>query len=327
MKFIARHLLLCSFVALAAGCKDASPSISAPPSEPKPSLGSPQVADSLAQKAYRHTEKILSFGHRQPASPGLRKSKQYVSQQLKKHGWTTVEQSFTAQTPKGPLQYSNLIARYSPSAGHNPWARSCTGVLAAHIDSKILPNFLGADDAASAVGTLIALAEHLDKHHPQVAKEIELVFFDGEEAVGPGISFQKDGLFGSIYYSRAVQSSAAQQVAPYKKLPRFGIVLDMIGHQDLDIKIPSDTPKSLLRDYKAARTKLGFEKHFGFSSGVILDDHYPMNVIANIPTIDLIGDFNKNSWWHTSNDTLDIISKESLSMSIQMTLEILSNQL
>lgn len=316
------------FIALSlASCKEATITAPQPTHTNIVSLGSKSDADRIAASAYKHTEKILNFGHRQPESAGLAKTKNYITSQLKTSGWHCVEQSFTANTPKGPIKYSNLIARYAPKSGQNPWKRNVSAVIGSHIDSKILPNFLGADDAASCAATMLALAEHLHSNHKATAKKLELVFFDGEEAIGPNMSFNRDGLYGSIHYSRAVQANIAQGLHPYKKAPKFGIVLDMIGHENLDIKIPSDTPKSLVRSYDTARTKLGLKKHFGKSPSPILDDHYPMNEIARIPTIDLIGDFKKNTWWHTSGDSIDIISKSSLSMSIQMTLEILSNQL
>ena len=335
MNPVNRCLTLCIASLALSSCKDVTPPAQTPAAKISVDLGNKTDADRIAANAYQHTKQILSFGHRQPASAGLRKSKDYVITELKKHGWNTQEQSLTANTPLGNIKYSNLIARYAPTANNSPWRKSVSGVIGAHIDSKIQPNFLGADDAASCVATLLALAEHLHTKHPSVANQLELVFFDGEESVGINMeghrSFapnsKRDGLFGSYHYSRAVRSSTIDKLHPYRKTPQFGIVLDMIGHENLNIKIPSDTPKNLRRSYTSASKKLGLEKHFSYAQGPILDDHYYMNEIANIPTIDIIGDFSQNKWWHTSADNIDIISEESLSMSIQMTLEILSNQL
>lgn len=337
MNLAAHCLTLCIASLALVSCKDVAPPAQTATTKVNVELGTKTDADRIAASAYQHTKKILSFGHRQPSSTGLRKSKDYVIAELKKHGWNTQEQSFTANTPQGKIKYSNLIARYAPpTTSSSPWRKSVSGVIGAHIDSKIQPNFLGADDAASCVATLIALAEHLHQKHPSVASQIELVCFDGEESVGIAMSGHdnrfaqshiRDGLFGSHHYSRALRSSTVDKLHPYRKAPAFGIVLDMIGHKDLSIKIPSDTPKKLKHSYNVARKKLDLEDHFGHSPIPILDDHYYMNEIANIPTIDIIGDFNKSKWWHTPDDNLEIISEESLSMSIQMTLEILSNQL
>jgi hypothetical protein len=320
-------LLLCSFVlALVFTACDQSNNAQAAAPEQELTFGNHADAKQIADSAYKHTEKILSFGHRQPESIGLKRTKRYVSEQLKQNGWVCIEQSFKAKTPKGVIEFSNLIARYSPNGNKAAWSRSPKAVIGAHIDSKILPNFLGADDAASCVASNIALAEHFHKNHPELAQQIELVFFDGEEAVGQNMVYGKDGLYGSMHWARVVQKSSAQKTVPYKKKPEFGIVLDMIGHKNLDIKIPSDTPRSLRKSYDKARKKHQLEAHFAHSNGAFLDDHVPMNEIARVPTIDLIGDFSKNKWWHTSGDNFDLISKSSLEMSILVTLEILSDQ-
>lgn len=307
-------------------CKDVTPPAQENVAKSRVNLGDKADAERIAASAYQHTSTILDFGHRQPDSTGLRKTKDYVIAQLKSNGWTCVEQAFVADTPKGKVNYSNLIARYAPQPNSKPWRKSVTGVIGAHIDSKILPDFLGADDAASCVATLLSLASHLHSQHPEIAGQLELVFFDGEEALGDQMT-QRDGLYGSYYYSRAVRASALEKVHPYRNVPEFGVVLDMIGHKDLSIKIPADTPAKLRKSYTNARKKLKLEKHFGYSHGSFLDDHYPMNEVANIPTIDIIGDFSSNLWWHTSADNMQLISEESLSMSIQMALEIISNQL
>ncbi|MFC5049506.1 M28 family peptidase [Rubritalea spongiae] len=322
--------LFLGFLLLTAGltsCDKKGPSPASSSPQPALSLGDQSAAQSIASSAYKHTEKILSFGHRQPESVGLTRSKRYVIEQLKQAGWISIEQKFTAKTPKGPMTFSNIIARYSPDGNNTVWSRPPKAVIGAHIDSKILPNFLGADDAASCVATNIALAQYFQTKHPEVARELELVFFDGEEAVGENMVYGKDGLYGSMYYSRTVQKAVAQQSVPYKQKPKFGIVLDMIGHKNLDIKIPADTPRRLKKSYDQARKKLKLEKHFSHSNGSFLDDHVPMNEIARIPTIDLIGDFSSNKWWHTSGDNLDLISPKSLEMSIHLTLEILADQI
>lgn len=289
-------------------------------------LASRKDTTKAANSAFLHTEKLLSFGHRQPQSIGLSRSKRYVIDQLKQVGWVCIEQKFSANTPEGSMNFSNIIARYSPDGSNTAWSRSPKAVIGAHIDSKILPNFLGADDAASCVATNIALAQHFHNNHPNVAREIELVFFDGEEAVGKNMVYGKDGLYGSMYYSRTVQKAVAQSSVPYKQKPKFGIVLDMIGHKNLKIKIPADTPRTLKNSYDSARKKYQLEQHFSHANGSFLDDHVPMNEVARIPTIDLIGDFTSNKWWHTSSDNFDLISKKSLEMSILVTLEVLADQ-
>lgn len=300
------------------------------------SLLESELSWTFGNRAYQHTEKILSFGPRPAQSTALTSVRAYIRAELAKYGWTTLEQPFKKITPKGEMRFTNVIARYAPAGATKAWSTSPKGILSAHIDSKILKNFLGADDAASSAGAILEIAEYLHKFHPKAAQSIELTFFDGEEAVGDNIHYQlqrdrtlpvdQDGLYGSHYYAKNIARSAASRSVPYATLPKFGIVLDMIGHENLSIKIPVDTDKSLLESYKSARNTLGLQKNFDISPSPILDDHIPL-IMHGIPTIDLIGDFGANKWWHTTDDNLDIISKDSLSKSIRITLLIIEDQL
>ncbi|MDF1810641.1 MAG: M28 family peptidase, partial [Verrucomicrobiales bacterium] len=160
--------------------------------------------------------------------------------------------------------------------------------------------------------------------------QIELVFFDGEEAFGPNIT-TTDGLYGSKHY-------ASQMVlVPERKRPEWGILLDMVGDKNLNIRAAVQIPNASIQALKKAgeaghvvdieRVKnkvemmsrylleaandLEVRSKFGISSQFITDDHIPLNTGAGIPTIDLI-DFDYGNYWHTPADTLDKISAESL---------------
>lgn len=275
----------------------------------------------FGKNAYLHTKNILDIGERPIESEGHRKTQAYITTQLEKLGWQISRQSFKAQTPYGNRSFTNLIARRKGSSS------SPNIVLAAHYDSKIIKGFLGADDAASCVGALIEIAEHLPKHEKAIADQVELVFFDGEEAIGSNMAYMKDGLYGSIYYSKYLRNDLANTKKTYQHKPKFGILLDMIGHNDLSIKIPSDTPYELLLSYYSVIEKHRLQDRFSVAEGSILDDHYPMNVIAELPTIDIIGDFSSKPWWHTTNDNINNISENSLNVSIQVAIEIIKTQL
>jgi|GEM_PF-368495 len=275
----------------------------------------------FGRKAYFHTKKILDIGPRPIESEGHKKTQAYITTHLEKSGWIVSRQSLKAMTPYGERSFVNLIARRKDAA------KSPNIVLAAHYDSKLMDGFLGADDAASCVGALLEIAEHLPSHENAISQQMELVFFDGEEALTPSIEYLKTGLYGSIYYSKYMRNDAAGDKKTYSHIPKFGMVLDMIGHRNLSVKIPSDTPYPLLKSYLAVIEKHQLEDRFGVAKGSILDDHYPMNMIADLPTMDLIGDFSAKSWWHTNRDNLDNISENSLNVSIQVALEIIKHQL
>ena len=278
--------------------------------------------DAHGKSAYAHTEAILAIGPRTAGSEGLKKSHRYISGELAKHGWTTVTQTIERDTPVGKRTFINLIARYQ--ADHiktlDDAAKLPTkGILSAHLDSKEIPDipdFLGADDSASACALIIELAATLAEENPGLAKGLELVFFDGEEAFNKSMDLETgDGLYGSRAYA----------ITLYKRSPKptFGIVLDMVGHKNLNIAVPSDTPLELLSSMQRSAKTHGHEKIFGQASHVILDDHYYLNM-AGVPTIDIIGaDFSDTHWWHQDGDTMELISAKSLTISYHVTLTML----
>jgi glutaminyl-peptide cyclotransferase len=327
-------LLLCSlFFLIAVACKKESP---LPPkatgigtdssdldalNDIKKQVISPYKNWEFGSKAYLHTKNILEIGPRPIESEGHQKVQAYITNQLEAQGWKVSRQSFKAMTPYGERNFVNLIAR------HKDAIDSPNIVLAAHYESKILDDFLGADDAASCVGAILEIAEHLPQHESDIIKQMELVFFDGEEALAPSIEYLKDGLYGSIYYSNYMRNDVTSDKKTYLHMPKFGMVLDMVGHKNLSIKIPSDTPYSLLKSYFAVVEKHQLTDRFGVAKGPILDDHVPMNQIAHLPTIDIIGDFSSKTWWHTKNDNLNNISENSLNVSIQVALEIIKEEL
>ena len=278
----------------------------------------PASRSQLGQAAYAQTEAILALGPRPPGSAGLKAVRNLVTAQLHQAGWVTAVQTFEHDTPEGRVTFENLRARF-PAAARDPWTQPVSGLLCAHLDSKLFKDerFLGADDAASACAAIVEIARFLAAEKPHQAQSLELVFFDGEESFGPHIT-AADGLYGSRHY--------ANQWRPRPDKPRFGILLDMIGHDNLSIRLPTDTPPHLLDRVLAAAKAEGASSHFGMASGPIIDDHVPLNS-AGIPTVDLIGDFGQAAWWHRPTDRLNILSARSLDLSIRVTLRLLDESL
>lgn len=274
-------------------------------------LGKPAGSSKFGEDATALTRKILEHGPRPPGSEALEQVRALVMKELEAAGWSAQLQEFERDTVIGKVSFANVRARFNTGNG-NPWDRKVDGLLCAHIDSKLYKDkiFVGADDAASACAAIIVIAKHLAAHQPEQAANLELVFFDGEEAFAENIT-ALDGLYGSRHYANTWRTRDDK--------PAFGIVLDMIGHRDLSVRIPSDSPKHLadLMFSVAKKQKVG--SHFGTAPGSIIDDHVPLNLIG-IPTLDIIGDFSRSRWWHTAGDNIDLISPESLQISIRLTL-------
>lgn len=271
----------------------------------------------LGPAAYALTEDILAIGPRPPGSEGLDKARELLKKELEEAGWSVSFQEFERDTPIGRVRFSNLRARFEREG--DPWAKQVEGLLCAHLDSKYFKDreFLGADDAASACAAVVEIGKHLSANQPEQAEKLELVLFDGEEAFAENMTIM-DGLYGSRFYANSWRH--------LENKPEFGILLDMIGHENLAIRIPSDSPKELADLMFSVAKKNGVASHFGTAPGPMMDDHLPLNLVG-IPTLDIIGDFGNKSWWHTPGDNASIISEKSLGISIGVVLRMLDGRL
>jgi len=248
------------------------------------------------EKAFAHVQRLVDFGPRPSGSEAIEKSRHYIEDQLRHSGWRVTRQGFTDDTPRGKVQFVNLIAQFPGQGNAAPLFLLCS-----HYDTKTFDaiKFVGANDAGSSTGLLLELARVIGQH-PNLATKIELVFFDGEEAYDH--FSETDGLYGSRYFARQLQGSSLKQF-------RGGILFDMVGDRSLDVTLPADSPPEMARDIFAAAEALKLRGYFTYLDREMIDDHSPLNAIG-IPTIDVI-DFDY-PWWHTAGDTIDKISAQSL---------------
>lgn len=260
-----------------------------------------------------HAAQIVSFGDRAPGTEGYRRQIDYLSEALSKLKWSVSKQSFEANTPAGKKGFTNLRVRFGENAD---FSNAVSLAVSCHIDTKTgIPGFVGANDGASGAAVLLELARILTKT-PDMAKSIELVFFDGEESFEWNMS-PTDGLYGSSYYADTLAAS----------LPSYLINLDMVGRQNMKIRIPPDTHPLLYQLYNKTCEELKLPPgRWGVSSNDIWDDHKPF-VQKGIPCLNIIDDFNDGSWWHTSRDNLDILSAKSLQEAGAATLHIIKRLL
>ncbi len=194
-------------------------------------------------------------------------------------------------------------------------------VIGAHHDTKRLfsvPDFAGANDGASGVGALLAMAaaitEYAQKELPPCT--IRLVFFDGEEALYQYT--ETDGLIGSRSYVAGLRQSGDM------KHCRAMILLDMIGDKDLHIELAGNSTPALAGVVMSEAKAAGYASKFSLGKVDMLDDHYPF-LQAGIPAVDLI-DFSygpDNRYWHTGADTMDKISAESIKTTADVALSVI----
>jgi len=290
------------------------------------------------ENAFSHVEQLTALGPRPVGSDALEKSRVYIETTLKKFGWRVERQTFQTRTPDGPRKFTNLICRFGEDSDAKLFATPGKGLICSHYDTKQFQGFpfVGANDGGSSSGLLIELARVM-KNRPEMARDVELVFFDGEEAFGTNIT-KTDGLYGSKYYAKEMV------LVSERKRPRWGVLLDMIGDQSLKIRagvriprrnqgeVPGTRPPKHSVDLDVigssldrmsrwllnSAKELGYRDKIGISPDYITDDHIPLNVAAGIPVIDLI-DFDFD-YWHTPGDTIDKISPESLEITGKVTM-------
>ncbi|MGI9240949.1 MAG: M28 family peptidase [Verrucomicrobiales bacterium] len=271
------------------------------------------------ERAMRHVEAVVGFGPRPAGSEALETTRQYIESELASLGWAVSRQPFTKTTQlMGKVGFVNLRARLETPGTEIDWNKGGGMiVVASHYDTKWFEDieFVGANDAGSSTGALIELARVLGEQHPDIARRVELVFFDGEEAFGENIT-PTDGLYGSHYYARRLW-----RPLPAADKPSHGILLDMIGDKDLLLTPPPNSGAGLVELAIESAKHLGYGDYIEPGRTAIIDDHVPLNTEARFPSVDLI-DFTYPAW-HKKFDTLDRISAESLEITGEITIEML----
>jgi hypothetical protein len=259
---------------------------------PKPLFPAPPAREFLGEAAYEHVLKQVELGPRPTGSAAGRETGDYIIETLRAAGWEVEEQPFDYHG----LKARNIIAR----AGKGPVA-----VLGAHYDTRLRADedpdparqsdpVMGANDGASGVAVLLELARSLDVK--DLRYEVWLTFFDAED------NGRLDGMeyiAGSRYMAENLEVT-----------PEMVVIADMIGDAEQQIyKERNSTPELIERIWRIA-SELGYEAYFiPEYNWSILDDHTPF-LEAGIPAVDLI-DFDY-PYWHTTQDTADKVSAESL---------------
>ncbi len=243
------------------------------------------------ERAYRDVLRQTTLGPRLPGSEAHAQTRLWIREELEGAGWQVEEQVFDAMGHRG----YNIIA----SRGAAP----ASILFGAHYDSRIYADHdpdihkrkqavLGANDGASGVAVLLELARTI----PAENESIWLVFFDLEDN---GNLPTWDWILGSRAF-----------VDGYTLEPEAVVILDMIGDSDLNIYLERNSDPEIRAEIWTQAEALGYGDYFvNTEKFSILDDHTPF-LEAGYPAVDVI-DFDY-PYWHTSEDTADKVSAESL---------------
>jgi glutaminyl-peptide cyclotransferase len=303
-------------------CSSDKPSAAVVELKPLPDLAIPKFN---SDSAYFFTDKIVGFGPRIVGTEGAMKVQKYIVAQFKRFGADVIEQSFTATTYDDKKHAANnIIARYNPDATNRV-------VLSAHWDSRPFADrdldvadknkpILGADDSGSAVGMLIEMGRQLQAT-PLANLGVDIVLFDAEDYGDPReVKTNEQQVANELTWGLGAQYwSKTPHVAGYKAM--YGINLDMAGAKGARFvkeKISMDyAPDVVEKVWRVAREKYGYTQLFSDekSKDGMTDDHVFVNQIAKIPMIDIINhpvDSYFGKYWHTTDDNMTVIDKDTL---------------
>jgi hypothetical protein len=134
-----------------------------------------------------------------------------------------------------------------------------------------------------------------------------LVLFDAEDNGG------LDGwewIVGSTLFARSLAEAEARGELDLARDLQAAVVVDMVGDDEQRFPFERNSDPSLQQVLWVQAAALGYAAQFVSEPGQpILDDHLPFRSLG-LPAVDIIDlDY---PYWHTTADTLDKVSAESL---------------
>lgn len=271
-----------------------------------------------SDSAYFFVEQQVNFGPRVISSKAWDNCSKYLTNKLESYNAKVIVQQAPITTydqKKHTLR--NIIGSYSPEKNNRI-------ALFAHWDSRHVADYdtintskpiLGANDGGSGVGVLLEIARNLNLKNPKIG--VDIIFFDAEDYGQPENSkfpiMNDSWCLGSQYWSKN----------PHKQnyFAKYGILLDMVGGKDAEFwqeSISSYYASNIIKKVWDVAHNIGYSNFFIYkNSPQIMDDHYYVNTIAGIPTIDIIeydpfSKTNFNKHWHTHADNMNNVDRKTL---------------
>jgi glutaminyl-peptide cyclotransferase len=244
--------------------------------------------------ALNFIQRQLDLGPRLPGSAASRELSILIKNELMNTKWDVEYQDFT----------------YKDTSLRNILLRSSDGpnkiILGTHYDTRRYSDqektqekrsipVPGANDGASGTALLVELAKSID---PSDYPGLGIVLFDAED------QGRVDGWNWSVGAEYFVENLAS--------IPDKVLIIDMVGDKDLNFYKEYNSDLEIVDSLWNIADKLGLNHIFiNDYEYAIFDDHSPF-MQNKIPSALLI-DFDY-PYWHTNDDTLDKVSKESLEL-------------
>ncbi len=251
-------------------------------------------------RAFQNLVAQCAFGPRVPGTAAHDQCARWLAAELRRSTDRVTTQRFTQMVKGKPVALVNIQAVFNPHGKRHV-------LLSAHWDSRPAADsdpdpakrsqaVPGANDGASGVAVLLEIARALKSRPP--TDRVTIVLFDGED-YGSTVA---EMLLGSRYY-------AAHFGGPRVD---WAVLLDMVGAKDLRIEQEHNSLAAagdVVKRVWAAAHRAGSSAFVDEEGPTVIDDHVPL-IARGIPCVDVI-DFDYR-YWHTTDDTPDKCSAESL---------------
>jgi hypothetical protein len=291
-----------------------------------------------ASRAFRDLERQCAFGPRNPGSVGHQQCREWLVKSFADSSWEVWQQGFDGLDPVAGETHrlTNIVARmarftagrrdslvaFSQSRGKTAPSTKPL-LLCAHWDTRPRADqdpdtakreqpILGANDGASGVAVLLEVARLLAQNPPP--RTVIIALFDGED-MGRS-TYPEEFCLGARYWA----------AHPIPEPVKEAILLDMVGDADMEIPVEpySEMNAPALRQQLwDIAGRLGLSAFTGRMGPGVEDDHLPLQQ-AGIKAVDLI-DFDYR-YWHTTDDTPDKCSAESLGQVGRLLIEYIYNE-
>ena len=294
--------------------------------------------DFQPDSAWLYCKQQCDFGPRTMNGTAHDKCRDWIVSEFQRHGCSTELQQADLKGYDGTLLHSsNIIAWHKTPDASTPSLQGGPGrvsiLLCAHYDSRPWADndpdaanhhtpVMAANDGASGVAVMLEVAR-LMQQADSANVDVCFVCFDAEDYGTPqwfeGESQVEDPwALGAQYWAKQQALNTDTQ----HPTPTFGILLDMVGGEGSKFYqegMSLQHAKDIVQKVWSAASTAGYGSLFtSAQGGYITDDHVPVNELAQIPCIDIIPyfpDCQQSSFgptWHTVNDTMEHISKETL---------------
>ncbi len=267
--------------------------------------------------AYRILKDFVAIGPRVPNTRRHDSARNFIVSYLRSLGYEPNLQRFVVRRfDSVPLHLTNIIVISNPRASRHV-------LLFTHWDSRFIADkdsdylthpqpVLGANDGGSGTAVLLEIARIL-RHKPLKNYSIDFAFFDGEDQGPVGQTTTKSLKYwalGSRYWAKH---------KPQSYSPMFGIGVDMVGYKHAKFEIEGCS--AFYNGYVVKRlwkiaAALGYDTLFiNHPSLERFNSHIVLSQKANIRSVMVMENIPGRiygPYWHTSRDSLNIISKKTL---------------